>query len=349
MKKTKVYIKDSEKLKDSIAEIFQGTGLVNLSGKKVFVKPNMLRAAKPEEGIVTHPKLLSETVSFLLDAGADVIVGDNPAPDKRCNELMVAQACGFIDASHGRFRNIGRYPRKIRRPSKLLKEIYVSREIMDCDILVSLPKVKSHQLTTMSVAIKNQFGIIPGGLKPYIHSLFPRIKDFSKVLLEIYEIRPPDLIIVDCIDIIDAKGKRFTPRKIIGGTHGHAVDYACALMAGINPQRISTLKIAKDEKLFNTEAIEYIGEIEKLVGYSVPFVFPFRNSVVEFVARILYRIWLSGAPVIDSSKCAKCMSCENVCPTRAIKNQVIDYKNCIKCYCCLEVCPNQAIRTKFKL
>jgi uncharacterized protein (DUF362 family)/Pyruvate/2-oxoacid:ferredoxin oxidoreductase delta subunit len=349
MKNSLVSIKESDNLKASIATLFDEVGLGNVSGKRVFVKPNMLRSARPDECVVTHPTVISETVSFLLDAGADVIVGDNPAPNKRCNELMVAEQCGFVDAAYGCFRNIGRYPRKVKHSGNTLKEVYVSREIMDCDVLISLPKFKSHQLTTLSVAIKNQFGIIPGGLKPYIHSLFPKITDFSRVLVEIYNIRPPDFTIVDCIDIIDAAGKRFTPRKIIGGTNGHAIDYTCAVMAGINPNRIPTLNIARDEHLFDPTTIEYHGEVEKITGYRAPFVFPLRNSIVEFVARVLYRIWLSGAPVIDSSQCSRCMSCENVCPTRAMKDQTIDYKKCIKCYCCLEVCPNQAIKTKFHL
>ncbi|GAI11020.1 unnamed protein product, partial [marine sediment metagenome] len=206
-------------------------------------------------------QLIFETVSFLLDKGANVLVGDNPLPNKTCNQIEIAKECGFLDVSHGQFRNIGRYPKKIKRQKNLLKEVYVSREILDCDILVSLPKFKLHNLTTMSIAIKNHFGIIPGGLKAYIHSLFPKIKDFSKVLLEIYRLRPPDIIIVDCLNIIDAKGKRFTPGKIIAGDNGHAIDYTCALMVGINPYLIPTLKIARDNGLFDPEKIEFIGEI----------------------------------------------------------------------------------------
>ncbi len=349
MKKSRVYIKDGERLKEAIAEILEDFGLVYLTGKKVLVKPNMLRAAKPGEGVVTHPLLLSETVSLLVDAGAEVTVGDNSAPNRSCNEIEIAQACGFLDASQGRFRNISRYSKKIKRQRHLLKEVYVSREVLECDILISLPKVKYHDLTTMSIAVKNHFGIIPGGLKPYIHSLFPKIDDFSKVLLEIYDIRPPDVIIVDCIDIVDAKGKRFTPGKIIAGDNGHAIDYICAKVAGVNPNLVPTLRIAKEEGLFDPDNIEYVGEIEQLKGYSGPVRFPLRNTVVEFVARIIYRIWLNRKPVIDSSVCARCLACENVCPKKAIKNQKIDYKKCIKCYCCLEVCPNRAITTKYKL
>ncbi len=347
MKKSRVYIKRGEQLKASIEEVFNSVGPHHMGGKKVVVKPNMFRAARPEESAVTDLRLLSETVSFLLDAGADVIVGDNPVPNTARNEIEIARYCGFIKASSGLFRNIGRYSRKITRKENLLKELYVSQEILDCDILVSLPKLRPHDLTTMTVAVKNHFGIIPGGLKPYIHSRFPRIDDFSRVLIEVYELRPPNIIIVDCLDVIDAKGKRFKPNTIVAGDNGYAVDFVCAKIAGIDPYLIPTLKIAKEEGLFEPDKIECIGEFEPLKGYSVPFRFPFRNSVVEVAARILYRIWLARKPIIDSSICTRCLACEDVCPEGAIKNQTIDYKKCIKCYCCLEVCPDRAITTKF--
>ena len=348
MKNTRIDIKSGENLKAQISEIFRGFRLMRLKNKRVLVKPNMLKVANPADCVVTSPQLISATVSFLLEKGAQVIVGDNPAPPKRWNELEVAKKCGFLDAAHGQFRNIGRYSKKIRRPNNMLKEIYVSREVLDCDMLVSLPKFKSHQLTLMTGAIKNHFGIIPGGLKPYIHACFPRIEDFSKVLVEIFELRPADITIVDCLDIVDAAGKKFSPNKIIAGDNGHAVDYVCALMAGINPDRVPTIKIAREKNLFDPNQIKYHGEIEKMKGYALPYVFPFRNAFVEFGARFLYRVWLTGAPFIDSTLCSKCLSCENVCPKRAIKHLKIDYKKCIKCYCCLEVCPNQAIRTKFR-
>lgn len=347
MKKTRVYIKKAGQLRTSIEEVFNNVVSDRVGGKKVVVKPNMFRAARPEESAVTDQRLLSETVSFLVDAGADVIVGDNPVPNTARTEIEIAHYCGFMEASAGLFRNIGRYSRKITRNENLLKEVYVSQEILDCDILVSLPKLRPHDLTTMSVAVKNHFGIIPGGLKPYIHSRFPRIEDFSRVLIEVYELRPPDVIIVDCLDVVDARGKRFTPNTIVAGDNGHAVDYVCAQIADIDPYLIPTLKIARDAGLFEPDQIECVGTIEKLKRYSIPFRFPFRNSVVEFAARILYRIWLARKPMIDSSRCTRCLACEDVCPKGAIKNQTIDDKKCIKCYCCLEVCPDRAITTKF--
>lgn len=350
MIKHPVIIRDAADLPRAITEIFSLLGKTDLARRRVFVKPNMLRAARVQECVVTDPRLISETVAFLQGAAAQVMVGDNPMPDKRFSSgNEIAAYCGVVDAAANAYRNIGRYPRKIRRPKNLLKEYYVSREILDCDLLVSLPKYKSHELTTMTVAVKNHFGLIPGGFKPAIHALFPRIDDFSKVIVEIYETRPPDVIIVDCMEVIDAQGKHHSPGMIIGGDNGHAVDYACALMAGIDPLRVPTVRVARERGLFAPEMIEYNGAFREIHGFSLPLVFPFRNSVVEFVSRILYRVWTGRVPVIDAALCSRCRSCENVCPPRAIKGERIDYKKCIKCYCCLEVCPQRAIRIRHKL
>jgi uncharacterized protein (DUF362 family)/NAD-dependent dihydropyrimidine dehydrogenase PreA subunit len=350
MKRHKVIIKQVGNLGNAIREIFSTFKLTDLEKRHVLVKPNMLRPARPSECVVTDPRLIAESVSFLTAAGAIVMVGDNPMPNRQFqHETDIASYCGFSHASRGTFRNIGKYPKRLKKPDNLLKELYIAREVLDCDLLISLPKFKSHELTTMSVAVKNNFGIVPGGLKPYIHALFPRIRDFSKVLVEIYETRPPDLIIVDCMNIVDAKGKYHRPNLIIAGDNGHAVDYACAIMADANPLQIPTIKSAYDDGLFDPACIEYLGPMTTIHDFSLPFSFPFRNTVVEFVARVLYRVWLGRVPVIDSADCGLCLSCENVCPTHALKDRQINYKKCIKCYCCLEVCPNQAVKLKSKL
>ena len=265
-----VIIREGRDLRGVIPEIFNILGQKDLKRKQVLVKPNMLRPAQPDECVLTDPLLIRETVSYLLSAGASVMVGDNPMPDRAVqHEAEIAQLCGFVQAAHNTYRNIGKYPKKVKNPRGLLKEFYVSREVLDCDLLVSLPKFKSHELTMMTLAVKNQFGIIPGGLKPYIHALFPAIKDFSKVLVEIYETRPPDMIIVDCLNIIDANGKKHHPNLIIAGDNGHAVDYACASMAGIDPMRVPTIRIAREHGLFDPDAIQYHGALSRITDFSM--------------------------------------------------------------------------------
>lgn len=344
-----VLIQKDKTVSEMVVQAFEEFCNIDLRGKNVLVKPNMLRAAQPDEAVITDPQLIKETVAFLLDRGAHVSVGDNPVPNHTYSEMQIAEQSGFLEASYGRFKNIGQHSVKRNPDSTLLTEIYVSRDVLECDILVSLPKFRTHDLTTMTLTIKNQYGTIPGGLKPYIHSLFPRIEDFSRVLLEVYALRPPNIIMVDCLHCIDAKGKRFTPNTIIAGANGHAVDYVCTQIAGIDPDLVPTVRIARERGLFIPSDIEIKGRFEILKGYSAPFRFPFRNAVVELVARVLYKIWLHRAPVLDSSVCTQCLSCEAVCPVDAIDHQTIDYGRCIKCYCCLEVCPEGAIKAKYRI
>lgn len=344
-----VLIQRDKTVSEMVAQAFAEFCSTDLRGKNVLVKPNMLRAAQPHEAVITDPQLIKETVAFLLDRGANVSVGDNPVPNYAYSEMQIAEQSGFLEASYGRFKNIGQHSVMVNPDSALLSDIYVSRDVLECDILISLPKFRTHDLTMMTLAIKNQYGIIPGGLKPYIHSLFPKIEDFSQILLEVYALRPPDLVMVDCLRCVDAKGQRFAPNTIVAGVNGHAVDYVCAQIAGIDPDFVPTLRIARERGLFLPSDIDVHGTLEKLRGYSLPFRFPFRNAVVELVARILYHVWLHRTPVLDRSLCTQCLSCEAVCPVSAIKQQVIDCSRCIKCYCCLEVCPEGAIEAKYRL
>ncbi|MEO0155912.1 MAG: DUF362 domain-containing protein [candidate division WOR-3 bacterium] len=346
--KTKVYIKDGKDLRSAINKTFAEFKIKDLRNKKVFVKPNMLRIARPEECVITDPRLIEAVVSHLLNNSANVIVGDNPIPQK-VNEIEVANYCGFLDAARGRFRNIGKYVKRIKLKNNSVREIYVSRDILDAELLISLPKLKTHELTILSVAVKNQFGIIPGGLKPKLHFQCPTLDDFCRLLIEVYNIRKPDLIIVDALNIVDARGRMYRLDKLIAGQDAWAVDYVCALFIGIKPETSPLIRIGIKEKLFNPEDIEIVGDLTPIKKFSTPISMPLKDFFAGIGSRIFAQIQNFYVPVIDQSLCNKCRSCENVCPARAIIHFNIDHKKCIRCYCCFEVCPRNAIKRKPKV
>jgi NAD-dependent dihydropyrimidine dehydrogenase PreA subunit len=275
-------------------------------------------------------------------------VGDNPVPTKDCTETGTAEQCGFIAASHGHFVNIGQHLQEVSMHNCLLKTVHVSKIVMDCDMFISLPKYRVHELTVMSLAIKNQFGIVPGNIKPSIHARYPKIHDFCRTLLEIYAIREPDLIIVDVLSSVDARGRKFYPKILVSGKNGHAIDYVCARIANIDPWRIPTLRIARDMGLFDPSETVIKGDLPVLHGFRSPVVFPFRIPIVEFFGQMLYQLWLKRRPYIILKHCTKCAYCEEVCPVQAIQAQKIDHNSCISCFCCFEVCPHNAIKTRVK-
>ncbi|MEO0142193.1 MAG: DUF362 domain-containing protein [candidate division WOR-3 bacterium] len=344
----KVIIEDVTDLESSIKKVFNYFNCKNLANKNIFIKPNMLRIAHPDECIITDPRLLGRVTELLLESGAVVMVGDNPIP-QGLDEIEVAKRCGLFSASCGTFRNIGRFVKRVKLKNKKVKGVYVSKEILECDILISIPKFKTHELTTLSLAIKNQFGIIPGGLKPKLHSECFRLEDFCNLLIDIYQIRPPDLIIIDCIKVRDARGRLYNPNKLIAGDNGFAIDYVCSLLAGIDPATNPLVNIALKKKLFEPRSVEIIGNLEPIKDFATPFYFPLRGVFANLGNLIFSKFASYRLPVFNQKYCNNCRLCENVCPSRAIQSKKIDYKRCIKCYCCIEVCPNNAIGQKLKI
>lgn len=345
---TRVSIKDGVYLNKAINEIFEEFKIGKLENKNVLVKPNMLKIAKPEECVITDPRLIEGVVDYLIKRLANVIVGDNPIP-QNVNEIEVARRCGFLEASRGRFKNIGIYTEKMKLIHNSVKEIYVSRDILDTEVLISLPKFKTHALTILSIAVKNQFGIIPGGLKPKLHYQCKTFNDFCNLLIELYNLRKPDLIIVDALNIIDARGRIYRLNKLIAGDNAWAVDYVCSLIAGINPELNPLLRIALKEKFFNPREIEIKGDLKSIKGFAVPISMPIKEFLAGIGSRIFARLQNFYCPVIELDKCSRCGSCENVCPVEAIKNFKINNRICIKCYCCFEVCPQNAINKRLNV
>lgn len=345
----KVTILRSKDLRFEVPALCAAYGLEGLDGKRILVKPNMFRDATETDPVVTDRGLIAAVVAHCRDRNARVEVGDNPVPNRGRTEIEIAERCGIAEAAQGCFVNIGRLSKRVDIEGGLLENVRVSVAVLDCDVLISLPKYRTHELTIMTLAVKNHFGIVPGGLKPAIHARFPRIDDFSRVLVEIYEIRPPDLIIIDALEFVDARGRRFEPHLLISGTNGHAVDFVCARIAGIDPWRIPTLRYARARGLFDPEAVTIEGDMPVLKGYRAPFVFPLRGPIVEFFAQWLYALWLRRRPYINGARCTRCGSCEQVCPACAIHDSRIDHARCINCYCCFEACPHDAIRTRIKV
>jgi len=311
----RVTIVRAHNLHAALADIMHAYGITRIRDQHVFIKPNMFRGAAVEESVVTDPALVRATVALCQDLRAHVEVGDNPVPNQGRTEVEIAGQCGFIDAAQNCFINIGQQSRNVDIGHGLLKKVYVSEAVLNCDVLISLPKFRVHELTIMTLAIKNQFGIIPGGLKPAIHARFPKIDDFCRVLIEVYEIRPPDLIIVDALTCIDARGRKYEPGILIGGTNGHAVDYACALVAGLDPWRVPTLRLARERGLFDPSSVTIAGDMPVLKGFRAPFMFPLRGRIVEFLLNGCTFYGCVGVPIsvhrdagiaVCANRCVRC-------------------------------------------
>ncbi len=325
------------------------------NGKSVLVKPNMLNGRAPELGNTTHPSIVRSVTKWLINAGANVIVGDNPGTSGANANERCAEGSGIADASLGRYRNLSQEPLSIEIKSRWTNKVVISKSILDVDYLISLPKFKTHSLTQITGAIKNSFGFLIGGDKGRIHAVTGSYKNFVEAMVDIYQIRIPDLVIMDAIIGMEGNGPssgnlRYIG-KIIASDNGVAVDSVMTYMMGKDPNKLYMTKLARQRGLGETDIskMQIIGSLDVIDNFKMPSTFLSQFAGRVYNNRLLRSIiWLK--PFILENKCKGCNVCVDNCPTNAMSMKgdcpSINRKICIRCYCCQELCPNDAIELK---
>ena len=202
-----------------------------IAGKKVVIKPNVLRSSAAEEHIVTHPSLLRAVVEKVEKMSpAAIVVGDNPGLFSYGDNENSFERTGLMGAARGYYRNLGDAPQRLPFNPDFMPEVGVSGEIMDADILISLPKFKTHGLTVMTGAIKNSYGILPGAQKARLHRIAGTPERFHDVIVEVFRLRVPDLFIMDAVVGMEGNGPASPDLREIGLVL--AADNAVALDGG---------------------------------------------------------------------------------------------------------------------
>ncbi|MGA2974118.1 MAG: DUF362 domain-containing protein [Spirochaetia bacterium] len=321
-------------------------------GKRVLLKPNMLAAWQPERGVTTHPAIVKAVLRSLERRGAQVMVGDNTGSQTYGDAERAAEVTGLRAAAGSRWVNFATSPVEVPVSSRFFQRLAVSRQVLEADLIVNLPKLKTHMQTTLSGAVKNMFGILVGSQKARVHNVCARIDDFAEALVDIYSIRPPALTIMDAVVGMEGNGpsggKLRTINRIIASEHGVAVDGVFAAMIGLDPDRVGILRAARGRGLGAVDEadIDVQGEIPRLRRFRLPM-----NVVGEDLASRI------GAPFMGTvatpkflsrqEACTRCGTCAKGCPRGAITLDpfpIWNYERCIGCYCCYELCEHDAIR-----
>jgi len=326
---------------------------LDLKGAKVLIKPNVLRASLPEEGIATHPSLLRAVVDKVESMyPGDLIVGDNPGLFNYGANEESFRRTGLMDAAKGHYRNIGDESVKISFNPAFMPEVSVSRAVLDADIIISLPKFKTHGLTMVTGCIKNCYGYLPGAQKAMLHKASGDAERFQEMLVDVFRIRVPDLFIVDAVVGMEGNGPASTDLRDIGlilaSDNAVAMDVVIAAMMGISPGRLRFLLKAKEAGLgdYDLRSCEVIGTLQRLDGFRLP---PSGGEAVlhnEAVQSMIHSRMVMR-PKADPELCTGCGTCVDQCPVSALTMEdavpVADFGTCIACYCCQEICPEKAI------
>jgi uncharacterized protein (DUF362 family)/NAD-dependent dihydropyrimidine dehydrogenase PreA subunit len=352
MAKVMIFPAEYENVRQAVDRAFELFPL-NLNGKKVLIKPNVLRASGPEEGITTNPAVLRAVVDKVETLSpASLIVGDNPGIFSYGANEEAFRTAGLMEAAKGHYLNIGNDSEKVDFNPDFLPRVSVSSIVREADIIISLPKFKTHGLTVVTGAIKNNYGILPGAQKAKLHRVAGCAERFHEMIVDVFRLRVPDLFIMDAVVAMEGNGPASPDLRHIGlmlaSDNGVAMDAVVATMMGCDPGKLRFLQKAREAGLgdYDLAKIEVIGELRILPDYKLP---PFGGEAIlqnESVQEVLQGRTIVR-PHADPGLCTGCGACVNQCPVTALSMgdavPEVDADTCITCFCCQEICPEKAI------
>lgn len=294
-------------------------------GQKVLLKPNILGPFTAESAAVTHPEVIRAVIRLVRKAGGIPSVGESPGIGSLSRFARISGIQKMLDEEQAPLIDL-KTPIEVENPKgRRFKKFTLARELYDFDILINLPKFKTHQLTGVTGAVKNLFGCVPGIIKSQYHFKIQKPLEFMEMLDDLADLVNPQLTILDAVWAMQGDGP----------TAGQ-------------PYHLKTLGIATDCRALDQEMLKLIEglkdfkRVEKTRGDMYHLPFPFLESYLKK--------YTSEWPTIDRTLCTNCGSCVAVCAAGALKRSaptpVFNYDKCIRCYCCQEFCPEHAVKIR---
>ncbi|HTX43339.1 MAG TPA: DUF362 domain-containing protein, partial [Methanocella sp.] len=327
-----------------------------------LIKLNLLASATPEAAVTTHPAVVRTVVRMVQELGATPVLGDSPGGGSSVNSYRaLLEKTGIKKAAEETGCELVRFDdAEVQVPSRkarTFKQLKIARAVTEADVIIGLPKMKTHGLTLFTGAVKLTYGYVPGMTKMEYHVHAARdVGLFSELLLDLQESYAPAVSIMDAVVGMEGNGPRNgSPRKIgliMASKSCTALDYVASAIAGYDPLTIPTVKRASERNIGpkSLKEITVFGEkVEPLVleDFKKPTTAGGSFKGPAFLMNGMKNL-MAYKPRIDTARCKKCGECAKDCPPRAIKFTKgsvpsIDHNKCIRCYCCQELCPSNAV------
>ncbi|MFH1210786.1 MAG: DUF362 domain-containing protein [archaeon] len=339
---------DAERAVEEGLEKLGGIEAFIKKGDKVLIKPNLLGARKPEDCVTTHPEVVRAVIRQIKKITDEITIGDSPGfvGNVRGWETVIEKTGMKKIAEEENVKlEALKTPKEVESKEWIItKKLMIAEETMKYDKIVNVAKLKTHSLTVYTGCVKNMFGIIPGRLKSGMHTKFQDPYNFSKMLLDLYMVRKPDLNIIDGVYGMEGDGPASGDVRHFGiiGLSQDALELDYAITKDTKLE-IPMIRIAEERKMIMKVEVEgeFKTEIKKpSTGILTSYVLPIAGNV---------RNKLTSKPALTQERCTKCESCYKICPVKAISMNPypeFDYSKCIRCYCCHEICPEKAIYLK---
>ncbi|NLF39007.1 DUF362 domain-containing protein [bacterium] len=330
-------------------------------GQRVLLKPNLLGAFHPDRAVTTHPSVLAAAITLAQECGGVVTVIDSPGTGSLAS---VARATGIDAVVRAAGATLGDETavETFETPGNIIgRKLTLLKAVADADVLITLPKLKTHVQMTFTGAVKNQLGLVPGVQKGQYHFRLQNRLRLAELLLDINRTAKPALAIMDAVYGMEGNGPSGGEPRFIGALIASAdlmaLDVAACDLVGIDSSVVPTVQAGIQHR-FGTTALDHISiageplDALRVQGFRtvahlkhVMRILPFPQFMLDWFGRH----W-APRPRIDAACCVHCGACHRGCPVDppAIDpemppaRQVNDH-TCIRCYCCHEFCPAKAI------
>lgn len=334
-----------------------GMGAFVGSGERVLLKPNMLSAKPPDAAVTTHPEVLRAVIELVQEAGGVALVGDSPGIG---GIDRVAERSGMLSVINETGAELTEFAESVEvSGAGTFKRFALARPYLEAEKIINLPKLKTHEMMTMTCAVKNLFGAVVGHAKAGWHLKAGADREmFARMLVELYLLRKPDLTIVDAVTAMEGNGPGSgDPRQVgllFAGANAVSVDVIAAEIAGI-PKKLLYVEQAAarlgidgvDRSTISTAGLS-VAEA-RVADFRLPHISDVQFGLPAFLKNRL-RHYLTSRPCVMPGKCRLCGICRDACPPHAIEIKDgklhFDYHACIRCFCCRELCPDGALDVK---
>ena len=283
--------------------------LTHIKGKRVLLKPNAGRPANPGRGITTDPQVVAAAIDFFQAAADDVAVGESPITGVKTMEAFEStgiaavareRECPLIDMD-------ARAPVDVDIPdARVLHKIKLCPEVLEYDVVVSLPVMKMHMHTGVTLAVKNMKGCLWRRSKVLLHMLPPiegsDEKPIDVAIADMASVLRPHLSIIDGTVGMEGLGPSAGTPKPLGcvvvGTDAFAADAVACRLMGTRAELIPHLRIGAEQGSGTIDLTCLEIQPGHWQDWACSFAQPPKNLTVEF----------PNIKILDNNSCSACQS-----------------------------------------
>lgn len=287
-----------EKVKESI-DLIGGIARFCKKEDKVLIKPNI---SSPDGWECTNPSVTWAVAKVFSDYGCNVLIGEDSAiPIKENFAYSGYNLYELAEKANAKVVSLRYGPHmKVKVPgNSFFPEIEISKFAKEVKLIVNVPVMKSANITTVTLGLKNMKGLIRSSWKRKFHC-----EGLNQGIVDLNSVVRPGLTIIDGTFGKDMSGRACFPvGLIIASSDTVAADSVCARIMGFEPEKIEHLRLAGEAGLgtFNLEEIEIKGEkIENWINK-----FPFSPSKDPFK---LAEESEGGIKIIQGNPCSLCLN-----------------------------------------